>query len=105
MLKELKHLLTVHGSTFIMFLKLSREEALLSICEILGLFINTLTADDKYFLRNSENLPQPIQTQIFKNQKTFSQFFAPFLKCTSYFKRFEKNHDPESLCIYEITDC
>ena len=29
--------------------------------EILGLFVNTLTADDKYSLQNSENLTQPIQ--------------------------------------------
>ena len=29
--------------------------------EILGLFVNTLTADDKYSLHNSENLTQPIQ--------------------------------------------
>ena len=29
--------------------------------EILGLFVNTLTADDKYSLHNSKNLTQPIQ--------------------------------------------
>ena len=31
------------------------------ISEILGLFVNTLTADDIYSLRNIENLQQPIQ--------------------------------------------
>ena len=54
---------------------------LLVICEIVGLFVNTLTADDKYSLRNSENLRQPIQMQLSKK----SQFFAAFLKCTSPF--------------------
>ena len=29
--------------------------SLLVLSEILGLFVNTLTADDKYSLRNSEN--------------------------------------------------
>ena len=32
--------------------------SLLMICEILGLFVDTLIADDKYSLRNRENLPQ-----------------------------------------------
>ena len=43
------------------------------ICEILGFFINTLTADAKYSPRNSENLPQPIQMQLSEKQITFSQ--------------------------------
>ena len=33
--------------------------------EILGLFVNTLTADDKYALLDCENLPFPIQMQLF----------------------------------------
>ena len=33
----------------------------LVIDAILGLFVNTFTADDEYFLRNSENLVLPIQ--------------------------------------------
>ena len=45
--------------------------SLLVMPEILGLFINTLTlntltADDKYFLRNRENLPQRIQIKLSK---------------------------------------
>ena len=48
----------------------------LVICEILGLLVNTLTAEDKYSACNGENLPQPIQMQLSKKQKTFSQFFA-----------------------------
>ena len=34
--------------------------SILVICEILGLFFKILTADDKYGICNSENLPQPI---------------------------------------------
>ena len=36
--------------------------SLLVISGILRLFVNTLTADDKYFICRSENLPQPIET-------------------------------------------
>ena len=35
--------------------------SLLMTFEILGLFVNTLTANDTYFLPNKENLPQPIE--------------------------------------------
>ena len=52
--------------------------SLLVICEILGLFISTFTADDKYFLHNSENLPQPIQMQLSKKQKSFSHLLLHF---------------------------
>ena len=36
------------------------------ICKILGLFVNTLTADDKYSVLNRDNLMQPIQRKLFK---------------------------------------
>ena len=48
--------------------------SLLKISEILWLFVDTLTADDKYSLRNSENLRQPIQLHLSKTQKSFSNF-------------------------------
>ena len=44
--------------------KLSRKISLLVICKILGLFVNTLTADGKYSLCNRENLPQTIQIEL-----------------------------------------
>ena len=50
----------------------------LVICELLGLFANTLTANDKYILRNRENLPQPIHIQISKKQKKISQVLLHF---------------------------
>ena len=57
--------------------------SLLVIPEILGLFVNTLTVNDKYSLRNSEDLQQRIQMQIPEKQKQFSAFSGPFLKSTS----------------------
>ena len=45
------------------------------ICKILGLFANTLTADDKYSLLKRENLTEPIQMQLSNKQKNFFRFF------------------------------
>ena len=59
--------------------------------EILGVFINTLTADRKYPVQGWENLQLPIQLQLSEKRKTFAEFFGPFLECTSNFNRFEKN--------------
>ena len=49
-----------------------------------------MTADDKYSPRNSENLPEPIQMQLSKILKTFSQHFPQLVQSTSTFKDFEK---------------
>ena len=64
--------------------------SLLVICEIIGMFVKTLTGDDNYPLRNCENLSVPIQMQLSKKRKTFSPFFVPFRAFSSNFKHFEK---------------
>ena len=63
--------------------------SILVIYEILGLFVNTLPADDRYSFRNSENLRQLIEIQLSKKQKKFSQLFASLLKSKSNFESFE----------------
>ena len=70
--------------------KLSWKISLLAICEFLGLFINTLTSDNKYFICNKENLRQAIQIQLFKKQKNCSKSIASVMKFTFNFKYFEK---------------
>ena len=55
-------------------------KALLVLCKISRLFIHTLCADGKYSLFKRDNLTQPIQMQVSGKQKTFSEFFAAFLK-------------------------
>ena len=74
---------------FITLAKIKMGNARVSVSEILGVFVNTLTSDGKYFLRNRQNLPQSIQLQMSKIQKSFSQFFAQYLKSTSNFEHFE----------------
>ena len=63
---------------------------MLVLCKILGLFVNTLSEDDKYCLLCKDNLLQPIQILLSQKQKTFSEFFSPFLKTTLNFEHFQK---------------
>ena len=67
--------------------------------KILSLFVNTLTVNDKRYLLNRGNLPQPIQMQLSEKQKTFSEFFLPFFKSILSFKHSPKTDDPRSLRI------
>ena len=52
-----------------------------------------MTADDKYSLLNSDNLKQPIPTQLSQKQKAFSGFFLAFSKFTLTFEHFQKKDD------------
>ena len=49
-----------------------------------------MTADDKYYLLNRDNLKQPIPTHLSHKQKGFSQFFLPFSKSTLNFEHLQK---------------
>ena len=40
--------------------------------------VNILTADDKYYLVNTDNLTQHIQMELSKKQQDFSYFFLHF---------------------------
>ena len=84
--------------------KLCSKKSLLLTSQILGLLVNTLAADEKYPVLNTDNLTIPIQMQLSQKQKTFSQFFAAFLKSTLNFKHFESKDDPHRFCIFEVTD-
>ena len=62
---------------------------MLVLRKILGLFVNTLSEDDKYCLLYNDNLLQPIQILLSQKKKTFSEFFSGFLKSTLNFEHFE----------------
>ena len=89
---------------FITLAKIELEKFRLILSEILVVFVNTLTADDKYSVGNMKYLPQPIQLQLSK-KNFFFQFFARCLKSTSIFEHSEKNVGPFRLCIIEKRDC
>ena len=61
--------------------------------EILGMFVNTLTADGMYPVQGCENFQLAIQMQLSEKQKNFSQFFDAFVESSSNFKYFEKKVD------------
>ena len=73
-------------------------------CEISRLFVNTLTADDKYSDSNMQNLRQQFQTRLSQKQKTFSAFLIKFLKSAWNLEHFQKKDEYPSLIICEIID-
>ena len=66
------------------------------IHQILSLFVNILTGDDKSYLFNREKLAQPIQMKLYQKEKTFSEIFFAFLKSILNFKQLPKRHDAHS---------
>ena len=72
--------------------------------EILRLFVNALTVDDKYSGSNMQNFPQQFETPLSKKQKIFSWFFIAFLKCAWNLERFQKKDEYSSIIISEIID-
>ena len=47
---------------------------------------------------------QPIQMQVSRKQKTFSEFFSAFLKSSLNFEHFQKKDDSDSWGISKITE-
>ena len=84
---------------------MSSKKSALVWSEILRLFVNTLTADNKYSRCNVHYFAQQVQTPLSQKQKTFCEFFIAFLKCAWNLEHFEKKDEYPSLNIAEIMDC
>ena len=89
---------------WLLWRQLTFKKFLLVICKISRLFPNTLSADGKYPLLNRDDLTQPIQVQLSRKEKTFSEFFVAFFKSSSNFEHFQKQDDSHSWGISKITD-
>ena len=87
-----------------MWKQLNWKNFFLLICKCLRLFLNTLTADDKYCLLDNNNLRQPIEMQLSQKQKTFSELVSAVLKARIDFENFQKEDAPNSWCSSEIID-
>ena len=83
---------------------LSWKKSALVWSEILRLFVNTLTTDNKYSRCNVHNFVQQVQTPLSKKKKYFCGFFIGFLKCAWNLEHFEKKDEYPSLIISEIMD-
>ena len=60
------------------------------IHKIVRLFVKALTADDKNYLLNRDNLTQPIQMLLSQKEKTFREFSSAFLRYILNFTHFPK---------------
>ena len=72
--------------------------------EILGLLLNTLTADCEFYGTNRDNLPLPIQIELSEKIQTSSRFFIAFLQSALNCEHFEKKSQPQGLSISEVID-
>ena len=63
------------------------------------MFVNALTAYDKYSGTNMQNLPQQFQTPLSQKQKISSGFFISFLKYPLNLEHFQKKDEYPSLII------
>ena len=84
--------------------KLSWRKSALVRSKILGLFVNTFTAESTYSRRNMQTLTQQFQTPLSLKQKTLYGFFIGFLKSTWNREHFQKKGESSSLSISEIID-
>ena len=96
-----QHLCHIHWS---LARKLCQKKSLLLTCQILGLLVNTLAADEKYPLLNRDNLTLRIHMELSQKQKIFSQCFTAFSKSRLNFKYFETKDNPHRFCISQVKD-
>ena len=68
------------------------------------MFLNTLSAEYKYWRRNMQTFAQQVQMPLSLKQKTFSGFFIAFLKSTWNGEYFQNKGETSSLSISEIID-
>ena len=70
----------------------------LVICEILVWFGKTLTANEKYLVRDCENLPSPFQIELSQKRKTFLQFFFHFWNLHQIWNILKKRWSSQLIC-------
>ena len=83
---------------------MSWAKSAIVLSEILTLFVNTLTTDDKYSRRNMLNFTQQIEAPLSQKQKTFSGFFIAFLKFALHLEHLEKKSEYPNRVISQIID-
>ena len=71
---------------------------------MLRLFVNALTADDKYSGSNMQNLRQQFETPLFHKQKIFAEFLIALMKCAWKLEHFQKKDEYPGLIIFEIIE-
>ena len=91
MLKGLNHLWNLHESIFSsLWGEIIWKITLLLEFEILGVFVDTLTADERCAVPECENLQFPIQMILSSTRNFFPQIFVRLMESTSNLKLFQK---------------
>ena len=67
------------------------QKSLLDTWKIFTIFLNTLTADDKYSLISRDKWMQTIQMHLSQKQNIFSEFFSKLFESALNFEHFQKN--------------
>ena len=83
---------------------LSWKESLVVTCKVARLFVNTLTADDKYSLLSRDNSMQTIQMQLWQKQKSFSEFIFCISQIYIKFSTFSEIDELDRLYFSGVTD-
>ena len=83
---------------------MSWKKSALVRSKILGLFVNTLTAEYTYSRRNMQTFTQQVQTPLPLKQKIFLDFLLPFWNSHEMENIFKKKGESFSLSISEIID-
>ena len=73
-------------------------------CKVARLFVNTLTADDKYSLLSRDNSMQTIQMQLWQKQKPFSEFIFCISQIYIKFSTFSEIDELDRLYFSGVTD-
>ena len=98
---ERQHLYHIYWSLWRI---LELKKSLWLLCKVWGPSVNPLTADDKYSLLNRGNLLQHFQMHLSQKGKIFCEFFFSFSKFGVNFEHFQKKDEPQSRCIFAVTD-
>ena len=86
---------------------MSWKKSALVRSKILGLLVNTLTAEYMYSGRNMQTFTQQVQTPLSLKQKTLKDFFWIFYCLSEIYMKwrtFSKKGESSSLSISEIID-
>ena len=84
--------------------KLSCKKCALVWCEILRLFVKTLTAAENYSRQQYAEFTSTISNAIISEKKDFFWFLIEFLKCAQNLEHFQKENEYSSLIISGIID-
>ena len=83
--------------------KMIEQKLFLIRSQILGLLLNTLTANYELSRSSRDNLPLPIQSKLLKKRKSFWSIFFNFLDLHEIYNFLEKN-EPHRLIISAVID-